>query len=224
MYCFEELLHLPGTNTYNYQPISSMIVGSLNINPSNWADTTGNCVCAYSQFILMCDIVSNCCFWFLTNYSFTKKKFKYWNNVLAHYQMHLRNHLSKIFSATKNDFIHLASYFQYQQVCLWNSNIRDVSKVVIPPVLLQDKMKTSGFGIEMIELICLCSILIEEMNQQKRKFWYLAPNYMSHKMICFVDGLSIDRYRHLLKKHTTLPISFCPAFKQSLVFKKHCSV
>ena len=36
----------------------------------------------------------------------------------------------------------------------------------------------------------------------------------------FVDGLSLDRFRHLIKKLTNLPLSFCPAFKQGLIFQK----
>ena len=38
-------------------------------------------------------------------------------------------------------------------------------------------------------------------------------------MFLFVDGLLLDRFRHLVKKVTKLPLSFGPAFKQGLIFQ-----
>ena len=72
----------------------------------------------------------------------------------------------------------------------------------------------------MIELLCLSGFLLEETGKSGKKKWFLAPNCNSRTMLLFVDGLFLDRFSHLLKKLTNLPISFGPAFEQGLIFQQ----
>ena len=65
-----------------------------------------------------------------------------------------------------------------------------MSKIVVPPVSLQKK--TTGFGMAIIDLICLSGILLQEQSTKGNKRWFLALDY---KQPCFIylwmDCLSI---------------------------------
>ena len=80
-----------------------------------------------------------------------------------------------------------------------NPKISETNKVLIPPVSLQDKIKTLAFGMAMIKLLCLSGFLLEDITKIGQKKWYLAPICKSRKMFLFVNSLSLDRFRHLLK-------------------------
>ena len=117
------------------------------------------------------------------------------------YQSHLHNHLSKLFSSTRNNFIKTCSVFQYKQVTIWNENVSKVSEIVIPPVLLHNEIETSGFGMEMIKFLCLAGVLIEERTLDKNNIWYLAPNFRLRKMILFVNGLFFRLIQTFMKEN-----------------------
>ena len=99
----------------------------------------------------------------------------------------------------------------------WNQNN---SLSVIPPVSLQDEIKTTGFGILVTEISCMLGILIEQTLKTDVKSWVLSPSFNECNMLLFVDVLLLDQLCHLVNKLTNLPLSFCPAFKQGLIFQK----
>ena len=78
------------------------------------------------------------------------------------YQTHLRNHVCKIMSAEKYELMRKASNFQYNCVRMWNPNIENMSEIVVSAVSLRDEIKTTFFGMAMIELLYFICILLQE--------------------------------------------------------------
>ena len=127
--------------------------------------------------------------WFQTVVSSTwqitvllQERFKYWNHLPQQYQSHLQDHLSRICSSEKYYFIKETKEFQYNQVKLWNQNIITTDKILIPQVSLCEKIKTSGFGMAMIEMLWLSGFLLEETSKFCHKKWHLAPDWNCRSM------------------------------------------
>ena len=66
--------------------------------------------------------------------------------------------------------------FQYLTVMRWNPYIKHVCKTIVPRVFMYDEMTTNGYGICIIEMILLDSILIKIEIEQDRHKWILEPN------------------------------------------------
>ena len=86
--------------------------------------------------------------------------------------------------------------FNYDTVKLWNQDIDKNSLIVIPPVSLRDEIKTTGFAMSVIEILCLCGILIEHISPKVFKSWVLSPTYKERFflclwMVCRLIGLDI---------------------------------
>ena len=62
----------------------------------------------------------------------------------------------------QRDFLRKCGYLQQLNVINYNHHSTLGSKLTITPVSLRDKIRTDGFGIAVIELICLCWILVEK--------------------------------------------------------------
>ena len=71
---------------------------------------------------------------------------------------------------------------------------------------MQDKIKISGFGVAMIKLFCFSGFLLEDTRKIGKNGTYVPIVIQKHCFL-FVDSLYLDRFRHLLKNITNLPIS-----------------
>ena len=109
-------------------------------------------------------------------------------------------------------------------VKLWNPQITATDKILIPPVSLCDEIKTSGFDMAMIEMLCLSGFLLEETSKSGHKKWFLAADCNTRTMLLFVDGLLLNCFRHLLKKLTKLPIFFYQHLSKVLFSNRDCNV
>ena len=138
----------------------------------------------------------------------------------SHFKTHIRNHVSKIVSSEQILLMNNANQFQFRTVTVWNPHVVSNTKIIIPPVSICDEIKTIGFGMAVIELLCVSGILIKKVSQKGNKKWFLAPNYKTQEKFFFVDRLSLDRFRHLVKKSSNIPLSFGPAFQQGLIFQQ----
>ena len=123
-------------------------------------DITGNRVRLY---LILADIASTIRYTItplLTGYNITKKKYKTWKNQPVLYCSDKRrliaNHLH-------SDVINLRSYKDFQQLVVeqWNPESKHATALMIPPVSLRDEIKTDGYGMAIIEILCLAGILIK---------------------------------------------------------------
>ena len=123
----------------------------------------------------------------------------------------------------KSTLIKEISTFQQEAVASWNTGIKKNSKLMIPPVSLRDEITTKGFGMAVIELLCLVGILKEEQIDETRSKWVLGDNWSEKVMILCVDGLSLDRFRCFEKKLSNVKMSFSSSFEQTIIFQRALS-
>ena len=123
-------------------------------------------------------------------------------------------------NSVKASTISTCSMFQTDVTLEWNPTSNEATKLLIPPVSLRDEIKTDGFGMAVIELLCLVGILHEEKISNTYTKWELDKNWDQRRMFLCVDGLSLDRHRHFQKKASNVKLSFTNSFKQSIIFQK----
>ena len=66
--------------------------------------------------------------------------------------------------------------FQYNNVKLWNSSMKNKSKILIPSISLRDEIKTNSFGIAIIELLLHYRILIANKFSREFTIYELSAN------------------------------------------------
>ena len=96
MYQFEQSIYLPDTKKLCYKNISRLISLDSFYEQATDVNVDGTRTQFYGGVINICNILSTCCFYYLTTYCFTLKKFKFWANMPHQFQSHLRNHICKI--------------------------------------------------------------------------------------------------------------------------------
>ena len=57
--------------------------------------------------------------------------------------------------------------FQQKIVNGWNYQDKEYSSLIIPPVSPRDEIKTNGYGMAIIELLCLSGILIHTVSDME---------------------------------------------------------
>jgi hypothetical protein len=55
--------------------------------------------------------------------------------------------------------------FQYNNTMMWNKYTNEVVKLIIPPVLLHNEIKTNGYGMALIELLVQIGLLDETTHE-----------------------------------------------------------
>ena len=117
-----------------------------------------------------------------------------------------------------------SSRFQNLVVHEWNPSSAAATAFIIPHVSLRDEIKTDGYGMVMIELLCLSGILIKtekDVNSAvDNATWQLGPECNNKRLYLCMYGLSLDRHCSFQRKLTNLPFSFDKAFRQWLIFQK----
>ena len=111
--------------------------------------------------------------------------------------------LSKILHSESEDFNHY-SKFQNRVVQEWNPSSAKATAFIIPPVSLRDEIKTDGYGMAMIELLCLSGILLKSKRDINSAVdntsWTLSENWWKKTLYLCMDGLSLDRHRSFQRK------------------------
>ena len=108
----------------------------------------------YLYLINIASTINNTIKQLLTGYNATTKKYKTWKNQPDRYcNMHMR-------AITKNlhyDSDIISAYDQFQTAIVeeWNPESKDAYALLIPPVSLRDEIKTDGYGMVIIEILCL---------------------------------------------------------------------
>ena len=97
---------------------------------------------------------------------------------------------------------------------------KESTSLIIPPVSLRDEIKTNGYGMTIIEILCLSGLLIHHTSDTLVESWDLVNDWESRTVYLCMDGLSLDRHRSFQKKLVKLPYAYTKVFKQSIIFQK----
>ena len=139
---------------------------------------TGLRVTKYNELMCIASVLCKTIQPLLTGYIKTTQKYKIWKQQPIEYCSETRNMLSKIMQSESSDF-HSYSRFQNLVVHEWNPSSAAATAFMIPPVSLRDEIKTDGYGMAMIELLCLSGILIKtekDVNSAvDNATWQLGP-------------------------------------------------
>ena len=202
---------------------NALLRQELNTSTAVSIDMTGVRVGKYNELVRIASVLNKTIKPLLTGYIKTSKKYKVWNLQPTEYTNATRNMLSKILHSESEDFNHY-SKFQNRVVQEWNPSSAKATAFIIPPVSLRDEIKTDGYGMAMIELLCLSGILLKSKRDINSAVdnasWTLSENWWKKTLYLCMDGLSLDRHRSFQRKLTNLPFSFDKAFKQCIIFQK----
>ena len=168
----------------------------------------------------LCDEVEHGLRSFLTGYNRANEACKHWANMPEQHRTIERDGIVHCMNSIKSTAIADCSKFQNRVTMEWNPQSSEATKLLIPPVSLRDEIKTTGFGMAVIELLCLVGILHEEKASETIAKWGLNRDWEQRRMFLCIDGLSLDRHRHFQKKLSNVKLSFSNAFKQSIIFQK----
>ena len=88
-------------------------------------------------------------------------------------------------------------YHKFQEAVVkeWNPRSVEATALLIPPVSLRDEIKTDGYGMAIIEILCLSGILIKVKMYGDTFAWELNPKWNEKTVYICMDGLSLDRHR-----------------------------
>ena len=219
---FEKLYH---NEKLKFNLLTNIILNHNidNDNSTATIDFSGKRVEAYANIINICDEVQFGLRRYLTGYNKSNRTFKYWPHLPQQYQTIQRDRIVKLVNGTKQSVLVKCASFQTTVTLEWNPACKKATKLLVPPVSLRDEIKTDGFGMAAIELLCLVGILHEEKVSDTYTKWDLDPNWHERRMFLCIDGLSLDRHRHFQKKLSNVKLSFTKAFRQSIIFQKALS-
>ena len=120
-------------------------------------------------------------------------------------------------------YINMYHKFQQSVVEQWHPASKEPSAIIIPPVSLRDEIKTDGYGMAIIEILCLSGILTQVSRKDDACAWVLNKDWEAKTLYICMDGLSLDRRRSFQKKLVSSPFSYHKSFEQSLIFQKSLS-
>ena len=220
---FENIYH---NDQIRFNMLSNTIMNnSIDMeNSTTNIDFSGKRVNSYANIINICDEVQFGMRCFLTGYNKTNGTFKYWKHMPVQYQTIQRDTIVKVINSMKQSLLAKCASFQNDVTLEWNPASKKATKLLVPPVSLRDEIKTDGFGMAAIELLCLVGILHEEKISDTYTKWDLDPKWHERRMFLCINGLSLDGRRHFQKKlSSNVKLSFTKAFRQSIIFQKALS-
>ena len=181
-----------------YQTLLKAVM--LNKITSNATDPivefSGVRVKSYSHIIDLCDEVQYGVRSFLTGDNRTNEVFKYWKNMPEQYQTIEIDTIVHNMNSIKATTIAKCCIFQTKVTLGWSPQSDDATKLLLLPVSLRDEIKTTGFGMAVIELLCLVGIYDEEKVSDTITNWGLDRDGEQRRTFLCIDGLSLDRHRH----------------------------
>ena len=182
-------------------------------------DLTGGRVLLFNELIEVANTIQCVVLPLLTGYNKKSKVFKKWKHQPTDFSREQRNALVlKCHSETAT--LRDATKFQSKIVQEWNPTSLTATSLMIPPVSLRDEIKTNGYGMAIIEILCLAGLLIHEVSDNGMETWALCKDWEKRQVYLCMDGLSLDRHRSFQRKLINLPYSYSKVFKQSLIFQK----
>ena len=182
-------------------------------------DLTGRRVAIYNILIELANTIQCVILPLLTGYNTKTKAFKKWRrHPSEHYRT--KRHEVVLCCHGETDILRNITKFQQKIVHQWNPESSKATSLMIPPVSLRDEIKTNGYGMAIIEILCLSGLLIHVTSDLGVESWELCNDWDKRQVYLCMDGLSLDRHRSFQRKLINLPYSYDKVFKQSLVFQK----
>ena len=126
-------------------------------------DATGNRVKIYNNLISVVNTIECTLLPMLSGYNATNKSFKRWNSQPEYYFTNLRMKVMKLIQKEKS-LLRNINKFQQKIVDECNPQAKDCFSLIIPSVSLRDEIKTHGYGMAIIEFLCLSGILIHTVS------------------------------------------------------------
>ena len=86
-----------------------------------------------------------------------------------------------------SELVHMNLYKKFQQCVVeqWHPASKEPSSLIIPPVSLRDEIKTDGYGMAIIEILCLSGILIQVSRKDEAFTWVLNKDWQEKTLhIC----------------------------------------
>ena len=182
-------------------------------------DLTGKRVCIYNSLVSVSSTIKCVILPLLSGYVSTTDKYKRWKHQPDEYYSPLRMIVMKLIHSSQ---LHLRDITKFQEkvVVQWNPLSKESTSLIIPPVSLRDEIKTNGYGMAIIEILCLSGLLIHTTTESLVESWDLVNDWESRTVYLCMDGLSLDRHRSFQKKLVKLPYAYTKVFKQSIIFQK----
>ena len=180
-------------------------------------DMTGKRVDIYTELVAIANTITYTIRPLVTGYNKTKDTYKTRKNQPLHFQSQCRNNISKILHAEHSN-VSSFNLFQQHVVEEWNPISKEATALIIPPVSLRDEIKTDGYGMAIIELLCLSGVLSQTSRYEDVITWDLNEKWEDKTLYLCMDGLSLDRHRSFQRKLTNLPFAFDKAFRQLIIF------
>ena len=151
-------------------------------------DITGNRVSVSLSLIDIVSTITNTIRPLLTGYNATTNKYKTWKNQPDRYCSENRRGISKDLHSDTDD---IAAYSSFQRLIVekWNPRSIDASKLLIPPVSLRDEITTDGYGMAIIEILCLSGVLKKVKLYTDVYEWELNKDWDKKRI--FMHGWSI---------------------------------
>ena len=84
--------------------------------------------------------------------------------------------------------------FQTTVTLGWNPQSDEATKLLIPPVSLRDEIKTTGYGMAVIELLCLVGIYDEEKVSDTITNWGLDMDGKQRHMFLCIDVIHVYEF------------------------------
>ena len=185
-------------------------------------DITGTRVSNYIRVHSIASTIIETLVPLLTGYNITTKVYKSWKNQPVAHITPNRKFIAKTLHS-QNDTLQLYKSFQDLIVQEWNPRSTEATLLLIPPVSLRDEIKTDGYGMAIIEILCLSGVLLKVKGYKDSYTWELHKDWEEKTVYLCMDGLSLDRHRSFQKKLVNLPFSYHKSFHQSLIFQKSLS-
>ena len=113
----------------------------------------------------------------MTGYNKTDNTYKRWQHIPVRFCTNLRDLVNKNFSVLQNIpggvLSNKTHYYRRFNTIDTNPGCRYPTKYFIPAVSLRNEMKTTGFGLAILELLSLSSV-IEEVTTDSATEWILC--------------------------------------------------
>ena len=155
----------------------------------------------------------------LTGYVASKDSYKRWRHQPYHHFNDKRKALMSVLH-TETPHLRQCTAFQQNVINQWNPESQTASSLIIPPVPLRDEIQTNGYGMAIIEILCMAGLLLHITSPNGMEYWELCEDWEGKVVYLCMDGLSLDRHRSFQNKLVKLPYSYSNVFKQSIIFQK----
>lgn len=72
---------------------------------------------------------------------------------------------------------------------------------------LRDEIRTNGYGMAIIEILCMASVLLHIKSNNDIKYWEVCDDWEAKVFYLCMQGLSLDSHRSFQNKLMEIPYS-----------------